>query len=160
MKNPTFPITESEAKAIYPVASQTLRSALMDTYGADALGLDITERIKSMDDVYKFLGAGTPNESEWALSGLSVDEIAYRHMKALTLVLNEGWKPDWYNESEQKWFPYFRVSSSGFAFCDADYGNVYPYAGHASRICFKTKELAEYAGKLFTSIYESFILIK
>jgi hypothetical protein len=128
----------------------------------------ITEKIKSYEDALKVTGRPTFHQ----LLNISVSEVndnedgeenvlvyLENQYKAVVIAeaLNEGWKPDWKNASEQKWFPYFRVSSSGFAFCGSVCVSVTPSAGGASRICFKTGELAEYAGEQFLKIWEKII---
>jgi hypothetical protein len=46
---------------------------------------------------------------------------------------------------------------SGFGFAFGDWANSYTYADHGARLCFKTSELAEYAGKQFEGIYREFL---
>ena len=80
-------------------------------------------------------------------------------MKLLTKSLNEGWEPDWDNSSERKYFPWFNMSSSGsgFSFCVCDDWGTHSSVG--SRLCFKSSELAKYAGTQFTDIYKEYMLI-
>lgn len=84
--------------------------------------------------------------------------IADYKLCVIAEALNEGWQPDWSNYSEYKYFPYFDVeasketpSGSGLSFHGCDYSGSRTVVG--SRLCFRTRELAVYAGKQFIEIY-------
>ena len=105
--------------------------------------------IKKMSDVYRINGITkltTPPETK---------ERYYEDFILIAKALNGNWKPDWNDMNENKWFAYFQYSS-GFRFSAAaalyDYGAAYADIG--SRLCFKNKQLAEYAGKTFIEQYE------
>jgi hypothetical protein len=118
---------------------------------------DITERIKSFDDVLGYHGL-KKEEFEEELEYMSTDEVAYRKVKLIAEALNEGWKPDWTNSSEYKYFPWFKMggsSGSGFAFDVFD--GWYTDSDCGSRLCFKSSKLAKYAGEQFTDIYKDFL---
>ena len=71
----------------------------------------------------------------------------------------EQWKPDWTNDDEWKYYPWFDLSSgSGLSFNDYGDRDSTSYVG--SRLCFKTAELAKYAGKQFLKLYEQYFLLK
>jgi hypothetical protein len=90
--------------------------------------------------------------------GQEQDEIAYRILKMLAKSLNQGWVPDWSNHNEYKYYPYFELGgSSGFRF--HGYGLWRSHSLVGSRLCFKTRELAEHAGKHFTDVYRKFMVI-
>lgn len=120
---------------------------------------NIKERIKDFSDVLEVLGIDT-DDFEDGVEGLEEDEVAYRQIKLIVKALNEGWIPDWTNSSEAKYFPWFKMGSSsgsGFSYLDCDYWAT--FAGVGSRLCFKSRELAEYAGKQFTEIYKKYMTI-
>ncbi|MEM7550867.1 MAG: hypothetical protein AAF363_14385 [Bacteroidota bacterium] len=71
--------------------------------------------------------------------------------------LNEEWEANWSDEDQPKYYPWFYMDPSGFRFDDCDYWGTFSYVG--SRLCFKSKELAEYAGKQFTDLYRKFMII-
>ncbi|HMG93208.1 MAG TPA: hypothetical protein VK589_24295 [Chryseolinea sp.] len=119
---------------------------------------NVMERIKTIDDVLADNGITQSTFNDWS-EGLSQDEVAYRTLKLLTKSLNEGWVPDWSNSKEYKYFPWFEMNgSSGFRFCDD--GFWYSTSAVGSRLCFKTSELAEYAGRQFTFLYNRFLIIQ
>ncbi|MDR3026017.1 hypothetical protein [Chryseobacterium sp.] len=120
---------------------------------------NIKERIKDFHDVLEVLGIDA-DDFEEENEGLEEDELAYRQIKLIVKALNEGWTPDWTNSSEAKYFPWFKMGSSsgsGFSFGDYAYWRTASYVG--SRLCFKSRELAEYAGKQFTEIYKKYMTI-
>ena len=85
--------------------------------------------------------------------------ISHAKLVIIAEALNEGWKPDWKNGNEWKYYPWFRMSSgSGLAY--GAYASRYSYSAVGSRLCFKTGELAEYAGKQFKKLYEDYFLLK
>lgn len=117
----------------------------------------VLERIKTIDDVFadhKLTRADFYDSCD----GLDRDEIAYRIIKLLAKSLNEGWTPDWSNSNEYKYYPWFEMrGSSGFRFYGLVSWRTYSVVG--SRLCFKSRELAEHAGKHFQSVYEDFMAI-
>ncbi len=85
--------------------------------------------------------------------------ISHAKLVIIAEALNEGWKPDWKNSDEWKYYPWFRMfSGSGLAYLVCDH--LYSGSAVGSRLCFKTSELAEYAGKQFKKLYEDYFLLK
>lgn len=114
----------------------------------------VTERIKTYEDACRELDIPLAPER---CKGMTKDELAYYSLKVIAKALNEGWEPDW-NNSESKWYPWFRVSSAGLSFSLTYYAVSLTHANFGSRLCFKTQALAEYAGKQFTDIWEEYLL--
>jgi len=119
--------------------------------------------IKTFDDACAKLGIN-PEEIK-----LTTPEQLNHHAKALvahiklviiTEALNDGWKPDWTDGEWNKYYPWFEMgSASGAGFSSVGYGNWRAYSTAGSRLCFKSRELAKYAGTQFEDIYkEAFVL--
>jgi len=112
---------------------------------------------------------------------IDVDIIAYLKLRIIVAALNEGWTPT-YKDGEIKWFPWFKLytkeeidnlkdkfrvlawggfasngSAAGLGFASAHNGFSATYSFYGSRLCYRTKELAEYSGKQFIEIYRDFI---
>lgn len=68
---------------------------------------DITKRVKTYADACAVLGIEPMNETVLAKLGFTKDEIAYRKLKTIAEALNEGWRPDWANSNENKYWPWF-----------------------------------------------------
>ena len=149
----TLQLDEISARSLYKTSFPEFKIVLENSFGKDFFNEKITDRIKTYQDSCKDLDTEPISDDYFQDSGLTEDEIAFRKIKAITKSLNEGWKPDWNNSNEKKWYPWFKLSSGGFVFDDAGYCCSVAGAGHGSRLCFKSEELAEYAGKQFIDIW-------
>ncbi|MGQ0738388.1 MAG: hypothetical protein ACT4OJ_04945 [Bacteroidota bacterium] len=113
------------------------------------------ERIKSFDEACKQLGidpATVCNDQD------TKDEAAYKRLKVVAKVLNNGWEPNWKDSNEWKYYPWFDLSSgSGLSYYD--FVGRYSASSVGSRLCFQTRELAEYAGNQFIDLYTDFFII-
>lgn len=154
----TLTMDGTTARKIYPTASAEVRILLEESFGAEYFSRDITERIKTIDDAYEAIGEVRPSDDDFKERGLTPDEIHRRHLKVIAKALNEGWEADMYNTEQNKYYPWFEVGSSSFAFGGTYYSYSRAYAGHASRLCFKSAELARYAGQQFTALFEKSIV--
>lgn len=123
---------------------------------------DITARVKTYADACKVLGIEPVNEEVLIKLGFTKDEIAYRKLKTVVEALNEGWRPNWEDTNEYKYFPWFYVekTSAGLSCSSTFRTPTYTYALIGSRLCFKTSALATFAAKQFIDLYNDFLLIK
>ncbi|MCL1657436.1 hypothetical protein M2T79_12595 [Elizabethkingia miricola] len=120
---------------------------------------DIKERIKTFADVLNHFGIDETYFNEQN-EDLESDEVAYRKVKLIVKALNEGWTPDWSDSDQYKYFPWFNMgSSSGAGFSCNVYDHWYSLSPVGSRLCFKNRDLAKYAGQQFESIYKEFMTI-
>lgn len=134
----------------YNKADKKGKQLLESLYGAETFAPDIQSRIKSFEDACGVLGIAVAS----VLSGHDTpDEAAYKKLKVICQALNEGWTPDWENDDEYKYYPYFDMSG-GFSFGYVDY--YYRNSCVGSRLCFRTRELATYAANQFTDLYKTF----
>lgn len=145
----------------------------------------ITERVKTFDDALKELKPFRPLVKEYkALCKADVTEnmIAYSRLCIVTAALNEGWTPQ-FEKGECRYFPYFylytdeeirkmseeeksrvvyRLYSVALAYGGVSGAVAYYDSAYVStfdsRLAFKTKELAEYAGKQFIDMYADYLL--
>lgn len=122
---------------------------LENMFGIKTFQPDVKERIKNFDDVLRENNI-SKKDFEKQIEGLEPDEVAYKKAKLVCLAYNEGWKPNWDNSSEHKYYPWFdmRSSASGGFSCDF-YDYWYSYSCVGSRLCFKSSDLAKTAGQLF-----------
>ena len=85
--------------------------------------------------------------------------IAYAKLVIIAEALNDGWKPDWSNMEEWKYYPWFDMSSgSGLSFLG--FADLYSLSFVGSRLCFKSAELAKYAVTQFKDLYEKYFVLK
>jgi len=75
--------------------------------------------------------------------------------------VNNGWIADYDNGNQLKYYPWYRVGSSGsgFVFSDAGYYFVYSGTGVGSRLCTFSSEAALYIAKTFEQEYKEIFLI-
>lgn len=111
------------------------------------------------------------------------DVVAYLKLRIIVAALNEGWQPT-FSDDEYRYYPWFvfytkeeldamdeeersRVLGRSNSYAYALAGVAYSYTFHASsfsssyvggRLCFKNRELAEYAGQQFLAIYADFLI--
>lgn len=144
---------------------------------------NVMERVKTFKDACNELGI---EHDKWVQDkkdlGLEADVIAYLKLRIIAAALNEGWKPQ-FTTDEYRYFPWFylytqseidemseeeksrvvfRSNSSayahgGVAYAFAYYDSSYTFTCVGSRLAFKTRELAEYAGRQFVEIWADYV---
>lgn len=158
---------------------------LVDEQKAD--NRPVTERIKTFEDACNALGDEHPLVKEyWGVVNVDLDItqdlIAYLKLRIIVAALNEGWEPK-FEKGEYRYFPWFYLytkeqydelddeekgrcvlrsgynthSYYGFVYCGAGYGALYSGTGSGSRLAFRTRELAAYAGRQFTEEWADFM---
>lgn len=123
------------------------------------------KKVKSFDDACKALGISNSLPDASALPEQQRKAIvAHYQLVIIAQALNEGWKPNWHDWDEYKFYPWFRMgdegASSGVGFSCNDYAIGYTFSYVGSRLCFKTEELARYAGEQFEQLYRDYFLIE
>jgi hypothetical protein len=115
-----------------------------------------------------------------------VDVLAFLKLRVITAALNQGWSPDWTNGDEYKYYPWFCIytedeynnlddddkerccrvvgrsgssagASGGLVYANASDASSNSDANVGSRLAFKTRELALYAGKQFIELWCDFV---
>jgi len=150
----TLELTKSAALKAFNEGDDRDKALLERLYGKEVFSQKITDRVKTFEDACEVLG----QNPEYALSDIdtcSEDNdaiIAFAKLSIIRKALNEGWKPDYTNSSEPKYFPWFKYNAgSGFSLLAVGYDDTNSAVG--ARLSFKSRELAEYAGKQFADLY-------
>lgn len=148
---------------------------------------DVTERIKTFEYARSELGSAHPLVEEYETitcrcGGLSDDILAYMKLRIIAAALNEGWEPQ-FTEDEWRYFPWFYLhtqkeidemdeeqksrvvvrsaygahAAGGVAYAHAYSDSSDTSANVGSRLAFKTRELAEYAGEQFIEIWADYV---
>lgn len=131
---------------------------LENMYGKEIFeNQDITDIVKEYIDACTVLGEAPINEDALLKMGLTSNDIAYLKLTTIVRALNEGWVAKVY-DNEDRWYPWFYHKGSPAAFADSYFGNSTALAGSGSRLCFRTKELGDYAGKQFINLWKEFIV--
>ncbi len=155
----TLQIKKENALKAYNNGCDDVKTVLSNLFGKETFTpKDITDLVKTFADACEVLGVKLPEFSIENSNGFSNNDskslIAYAQLVLIVRALNEGWKPDWNNSSQYKYYPWFKMSGSGLAYHGFVSWSSDTLVG--SRLCYKSKELAEYAGKQFISIYNDF----
>jgi hypothetical protein len=153
----TLEISKENALAAYNKGSKPEKVLLENLFGKQAFVKNVMESVKTVKDACSLLDL---KKSDYE-SGLTSEDRksveAYQKLIIIIRALNGGWEPDWENSNERKWYPWFQVKS-GFGFSFTGYGYTRASTIVGSRLCFKSEELAEYAGKQFEEIYKEYLI--
>lgn len=110
------------------------------------------------------------------------DVVIYLKLRIITAALNEGWEPQ-FTEDEYRYYPWFAlftqneidemsdddksrvvgraynnsIAYGGLAYANASYASSFSYGSSGSRLAFRTRELADYAGRQFVELYADFV---
>lgn len=146
----------------------------------------VTERIKTFTDACNALGDEHPLVKEYlkvADGNIILDDLyAYLKLRIIVAALNEGWEPK-FEKGERRYYPWFYLytkeqydelddeekgrcvlrsgggasSSFGFVGCYAANDASSSCTSRGSRLAFRTRELAAYAGRQFTEEWADFM---
>lgn len=124
--------------------------------------MDITKKVNSFEDACSVLNIDT-NLPDFSMVPEKDRKPLIAHYK-LTVIceaLNDGWVPDWSNGDWDKWYPWFDMDDEGssgrFSFSrSVDLGS---HSLVGSRLCFKSSELASFAGRQFEDLYRDYFVI-
>lgn len=157
----TLQIDEKKAKGLYENASPEFQAMLEDTFGKKFFK-SIQDRIKSYEDACLELGLDPEDLPE--VDNCEPEDqasiIAFYKLTIIARALNEGWKPNWKDSSEYKWFPWFKVNrdAAGVGCSSSYYTASTAGAAIGSRLCCKSDELATYFGKQFGNLWSEYLL--
>lgn len=183
----TLNIDKEKVIDAYKQGSEQQKKVLEKVFGVDILRSNIVmDRIKTFEDALAVLGPSHPlvkeyNYLRWA--EISEHIMAYLKLSIVTEALNDGWFPK-FVEGEERYFPYFglytdrdisqmplqeksnivsrsshyAVVNGGVSVAGAGYDSAYVSASFGTRLAFKTRELAEYAGRQFATLYAEYLL--
>lgn len=158
----TLQIKQDSLLVAFRNAGKEGKQVLSDLFGKQvALYDNITDRVKSFEDACQVLGIST-NVPE-------VKGLPRKHQKAIITnykliviaeALNEGWKPNWQDSDEYKYYPWFDMSNPAGVGCSFTRNAAsYTYANFGSRLCLKNRELAIYFGQTFTDLFNDSLLL-
>ena len=118
--------------------------------------------IKTFEDACKVLNLDAEKViPDFSLFPEEEQEAMKAHAKLIIIAkaINGDWVPDWNNNNEYKYCPWFKMGSSsgvGFSYFGYDYWYTFSYVG--SRLCFENREKAVYAGKTFVELYKTYFV--
>lgn len=112
--------------------------------------MDTSKKITSYEDACKVLNIQPINEEVFNAFPKEDQRsmLAYHKLTVITRALNNGWKPNWDDQNEWKYYPLFRA--------DTYYAASSTSANLGSRLCFPTSALAKYAAEHFADLYRDY----
>ena len=169
-----FDSVEEANDAVKEIINEDEDANVFDFYTEEQEYTDICERVKSYADACAVLGVGKMDEKAMKACGFRPDEIARRKLETITEALNEGWRPDWSNTDEPKYYPWFYIkpdagkdaevkpsgAPAGLAYAITSYAASSTYALLGSRLCFHERRTAAYAGDTFRDLYAQILVEK
>ena len=111
------------------------------------------KQIKTYEDALKALG-----REDFSYENLYPREIARRKLEIIIEAMNEGWKPDWKNASQLKWYPNFDRSTAGFRFWYSNNSPTFAISHIGVRLCCKDEKTTDYVGQQFLDLYKEMFL--
>lgn len=124
--------------------------------------MDTSKKITSYEDACKVLNIQPINEEVFNAFPKEDQRsmLAYHKLTVITRALNNGWKPNWDDQNEWKYYPLFRYVNAGLSCANTNHTATTTYATIGSRLCFYASRLARYAGNQFTDLYEQILIEK
>lgn len=150
----------------------------------------ITERVKTFEDACNELGEDHKLVQQFKAIKTAIAEdkeaTAYFKLGIITAALNEGWKPDFTNDEEYRYYPWlclwtneeleqktdawkdernlqlwlgggsYTGAACGLASADSSSAWSAATANISARLAHKTEELAIYSGKQFTELWANY----
>lgn len=109
----------------------------------------ILERVKTYADIERISGTVLTKRD-----GETADEFAYRQVKLIAQVYNEGTQLDPMDTNQYKYYPWHKIDkNSGSGLSSDDFGSWSTTSAVGVRLCFKSAEFAIDAGTKFIDIY-------
>lgn len=112
----TLNVDKKNALKAWREADNKGKQMLENLYGKEIFAnQNVMDRIKTFEDAMEETGRkGVPDFSDLP-KDMRRHFIALYKMEVITEALNEGWKADWDNSDENKYYPYFIMSPSSLA---------------------------------------------
>jgi len=152
----TLKIEDTTARKLYKDAAPEFKALLEENFGKDFFSTNITDRVKTWDDVLEISGKDENDILPYRnpINKQQRSQNALAKIQLITDVLNEGTVFDFNNRNQPKYYPYFEKTPSGWVLvsCSRCYGSVAGAGQH-----FKSSELAMYAGNTFIDIYREYL---
>ena len=112
----------------------------------------IIEKVTSVEDALAIAGK---TMEEIVCPSDTKDEAAYKVLKTVIAVLNEGWKADLTDTAQYKYYPWFKYSGSGLAYTHYDYWSTNTICG--VRLSYRSYDLMKHGVKILHQYYNEFL---
>lgn len=151
-------IDKETALRLYPNAAPEFKEMLECTFGKDFFNKPMRERINNYSDVCKIIGISECNSIKIEAEGLTDEEkesvISMVRLIHVSKAYNKGIKP---TRNKYRYYPYYNVSGSGFAFNDTSYDVSLAHTASASCLSYNDIDDAKDSGIKFIDFYKKLI---
>lgn len=127
--------------------------------------LSEAQNITSYEDACKALNRDPKALPDVSMMPVKHQKSVLSYCMLITVIeaLNNGWEPNW-NNREVKYNAWFEIEGTdenpaGVGFSAAGYGYWHTGSNCGSRLCFKSRALALYAGWRFEDLFKEYFLI-
>ena len=120
--------------------------------------MNTEKKIASYEDACRVLNIQPINEEVFNIFPKEDQRsmLAYHKLTVITRALNNGWKPNWDDQNEWKYYPLFRYVNAGLSYAATNAAATNTNASIGSRLCFPTSALAKYAAEHFADLYRDY----
>lgn len=173
-----------DIKRAFDEANDNVKNSILNLFPKFKEAIPVTDRVKTFKDACREVNID-PKLYMIMCEKEPADVIAYKKLRVICKALNEGWTPR-FVEGEWRYYLYIHICSEdeiirmseeeksrvvfrsnintvaegGFSCAVASYVSASVHTGFGSLLAFKTKELAEYAGRQFIDLWADFCLTK
>ena len=102
--------------------------------------MNTEKKIASYEDACRVLNIQPINEEVFNIFPKEDQRsmLAYHKLTVITRALNNGWKPNWDDPNEWKYYPLFRYVNAGLSYAATTHAAANTIASIGSRLCFPT----------------------
>ena len=120
--------------------------------------MNTEKKIVSYEDACRVLNIQPINEEVFNIFPKEDQRsmLAYHKLTVITRALNNGWKPNWDDKNEWKYYPLFRYVNAGLSYANTITSATASHASLGSRLCFPASALAKYAAEHFADLYRDY----
>ena len=113
------------------------------------------KKIKTWEDVCKKLKIDPKQlpDVTGLPEGIASHLVSTYKLIRVAEALNGSWKPDWNNDDQYKYYPYWNMEGEFSLYYVCFYGCSFV----PSRLCFKSREIANYAAETFLDLYKNIL---
>lgn len=151
-------LTKKEAIEIFKASNQKVQEMLIAKFGIQNFQKD-WKSLRTIQDVMDDQGVKLCDIQPYKCPQNADEESinAYAVLIYVLKAINENQEPNWDNDNERKFVPYFKMSGSGFSY--HDYGNWHTSSDVGSRLCYLSLDKLKHtvAQPEFLELYRKFM---
>lgn len=149
-------LTLDKAQETYKNGNAEVKKLLTDLYGEEHFLSDIKDRVNSYESACKITGRDVLDIDDFEMYGDEAKRMFARYKITTGIkAINEGWKPDFDNTNQPKYYIWMYGKKNGFSSC-VDFSHfVFTYVG--SDLHIETNDKAKVIEKVFRQEYIDYL---